>query len=256
MFGTSAITAITAQNTLGVQGVRVLDPEIVRAQIASVCADLPPAAAKTGMLADAPTIRAVAIGARECGLERLVVDPVMVATSGDRLLEEEAVDTLVGELLPLAALITPNRPEAEILAGLPVQDEAAMKEAARRIVDRGAAAVLVKGGHLGGDRVLDLLWDGSRERAWPGPRIETTSTHGTGCTLSAAIAACLARGLALEEAVDRAIAYTRRAIASAPGLGGGHGPLNHRVPVSELELPPDPEGRAVAFLLEEREKER
>ena len=226
VFGASAVTAVTAQNTIGVQAVQALDPAIVRRQIESVRSDLRPAAAKTGMLAHAGIVRAVVEGLRGFA-EPLVVDPVMVATSGDRLLDPAAVDAILDELVPLAALVTPNLPEAEILAGQPVRTLEEMSEAARAIVARGAGAALIKGGHGSGEEVVDLLWDGERERVWRSPRIRTTETHGTGCTLSAAITAGLADGFALEPAIERGLAFTHAAIASAPGLGAGRGPLDH-----------------------------
>ena len=226
VFGTSAVTAVTAQNTLGVQAVQALDPSIVRRQIESVRADLPPGAAKTGMLAHEDIVRAVVAGLH--GFEApLVVDPVMVATSGDRLLDPAAVTAILEELLPLAALVTPNLPEAGILAERTVSTEADMSAAASAILARGAGAVLVKGGHLDGEEVVDLFRGGDRERVWRTPRIRTTETHGTGCTLSAAITAGLASGLALERAIERGLAFTHAAIAAAPGLGSGRGPLDH-----------------------------
>jgi hydroxymethylpyrimidine/phosphomethylpyrimidine kinase len=227
VFGTTALTAVTAQNTRGVLGVRVLEPAFVREQIDAVCQDLRPAATKTGMLATVNIIETVADAVSDHALERVVVDPVMVATSGDLLLDPAAVDTLIDRLLPLATLVTPNLPEAELLAGLTITDEEGIRAAARRIIDRGAGAALVKGGHNRSGEVVDLLCDASGSRSWRGPRIETRHTHGTGCTLSAAITARLASGASLEAAVDAAISYTREAIASAPGLGAGHGPLNH-----------------------------
>lgn len=229
VFGTSALTAVTAQDTRGVHAVHVLPPDLIREQIRAVCLDLAPAAAKTGMLASAAGVRAVVDALSEWGPERLVVDPVMVATSGDRLLEADAADVIRDALLPMATLVTPNLPEAALLTRTEIAGEADMREAARRLVDAGAGAALVKGGHGSGGEIVDLFWDGARERVFRAPRIETTSTHGTGCTLSAAAAAGLARGDALEAAVSRALAFTRAAIASAPGLGGGHGPLNHRL---------------------------
>ena len=226
VFGTSALTAVTAQNTVGVQAVQALDPAIVRRQIESVRTDLPPAAAKTGMLATAGIARAVVEGLRGFAAP-LVVDPVMVATSGDRLLDPAAVEAILDDLVPLATLVTPNLPEAAILADRPVRTRDEMAEAARAIVARGAGAALIKGGHGSGDEVADLLWDGERERVWRHPRIPTAETHGTGCTLSAAITASLAVGHALERAIDRGLAFTHAAIASAPGLGAGRGPLDH-----------------------------
>jgi hydroxymethylpyrimidine/phosphomethylpyrimidine kinase len=230
VFGTSAVTAVTAQNTLGVEAIHSVPLTDVRAQIDAVVADLRPAALKTGMLASASLVTTVATAIREHGLETVVVDPVMVATSGDRLLAADAERTLVAELLPLATLLTPNLEEASILSGIPVEDVASMRAAAVGLVEMGASAVLVKGGHLDGDAV-DLLWDGATERVWSRPRIDTRHTHGTGCTLSAAVTAGLAHGRDLISAVDAATRFIRRAIADAPGLGHGRGPVNHFVPV-------------------------
>lgn len=229
-FGTSAITAVTAQNTTGVSAVEVLSPDIVRAQIKMVMEDFPVAAVKTGMLATAEIIETVA--ATLAGIAHripIVVDPVMVATSGAVLLEPRASATLVGELFPLATLITPNIPEAELLSGLSLDTEDDLLAAAEWFIDRGAGAVLVKGGHGSGDRVLDLLAerDGAITRI-ERPRLDSTSTHGTGCTLSSAIAARLALGDQLADAVEGAIGYVRGAIERAPGLGAGHGPLGFR----------------------------
>ena len=234
VFGTSAITAITAQNTRGVYAVQKVRPEIVRRQIEVVCRDLEPSACKTGMLADEPIIRTVAETLAEVGPSRIVVDPVMVATSGDRLLEEDAVAALRDSILPLATVVTPNLPEAEILAGIPVSGLDDMRVAAERIVARGCRAVLVKGGHLAAGDVFDLLFDGAEWHVWSAPRVATTSTHGTGCTLSAGITAGLAQGRELVEAVDAALAFTRRALQGAPGLGTGSGPLDHWARVSPL----------------------
>jgi len=226
VYGTSVVTAVTAQNTLGVSSVHPVPTDVVRAQIEAVVTDLRPTAFKSGMLATAEVARTVAGAIRDHELERYVMDPVMVATSGDRLLDEEAEATLRAELLPLAALVTPNLHEARILTGSAVESLAEMGAAARSIVEMGAGATLVKGGHLSGDTV-DLLWDGRRERIWRKARVATRHTHGTGCTLSAAIAAGLARGRSLEDSVDRAIRFVARAIESAPGLGSGHGPVDH-----------------------------
>jgi hydroxymethylpyrimidine/phosphomethylpyrimidine kinase len=227
VFGTSVITAITAQNTLGVTQWSATTPELVRAQLDAVVADLRPAAVKSGMIADAAVVAAVADGLRAHALTPYVLDPVMVATSGDLLLEGEAVRAIAARLVPLAACVTPNLDEAEILVGFPVRDLPAMERAARALVDDlGAGAALVKGGHLTGSETVDVLYDGTMTR-FSHPRIATTSTHGTGCTLSAAIAARLAGGDALRTAVAAALDYVHRAIATAPGLGAGHGPLNH-----------------------------
>ena len=228
VFGTSVLTAVTAQNTIGVSAVHAIPLEIVRAQFDAVASDLRPAAMKSGMLATAELVRTVADAIGRHGLERYVLDPVMVATSGDRLLDREAEATLRDVLLPLATLVTPNLHEAEILTGGAVRTEGAMREAARTLVDLGAGAALVKGGHLEGVAV-DVLWDGTTETIWRRARISTRHTHGTGCTLSAAIAAGLATGSPLTPAVDRALGFVARAIERAPGLGSGHGPVNHFV---------------------------
>lgn len=232
-FGTSAVTAITVQNTLGVTGVHPVPIDTVRAQIAAVATDLPPAACKTGMLATSGLVRAVAASIREHRLPSYVLDPVMVATSGDRLLDADAEQTIVRELVPLAALVTPNLDEATLLAGFPVADEPSMRRAARALVEMGARAALLKGGHLRGGELVDVLYDGREWHAWRRPRLDTRNTHGTGCTLSAAVAAGLAHGRPLEQAVSAALEYVQRAIQAAPGLGRGHGPLNHLVPATE-----------------------
>jgi hydroxymethylpyrimidine/phosphomethylpyrimidine kinase len=227
VFGTSAITAITAQNTVGVRAIQKIDPAIVADQIRAVLEDLKPAAAKTGMLADAPIIEAVAATLRDGGLRQLVIDPVMVAKSGARLLQEDAISTLVASLLPLAEVVTPNLPEAAILAERSVETIEGMKAAAEALLQLGARSVLIKGGHLKGESVVDVFFDGVDWQEWRAPRLETRHTHGTGCTLSAAICAGLALGRARLDAVSTAREYTRRAIITAPGLGAGHGPLNH-----------------------------
>ena len=228
VFGTSAITAITAQNTRGVLKWEALSPEMVRAQIDAVAADLMPAAIKTGMLANAAIAASIAAAIKDHSFQNYVLDPVMVATSGDPLMESDAIALIRDELVPRASLVTPNLDEAAILVGEKLDDEDAMAHAAEVIVnDMGAQAALIKGGHLrSGDRVVDILYDGD-VRAFRGKRINTTSLHGTGCTLSAAITAQLANGESLHAAVRRAIDYVHNAIATAPGIGSGHGPLNH-----------------------------
>lgn len=228
LFGTSAITAVTAQNTRGVQGWQVMPSDLIRAQIDAVVGDLRPDAVKSGMLADAEVVRVVATALRDHGLAPYVLDPVMVATSGDPLLERDAVALIREELLPLATLVTPNLDEAAILTGAAVDDVKGMERAARWLVERGGArAALVKGGHLPGTEAIDILLDDDGLERFTHPRLTTTSTHGTGCTLSSAIAAHLALGQPLRSAVRDALDYVHRAIATAPGLGGGHGPLNH-----------------------------
>lgn len=229
VFGTSAITAVTVQNTLGVFAVHLIPADIVAQQIDVVAADLKPAACKTGMLATAELVGVVAAAIERNALRNYVLDPVMVATSGDRLLDRAAETSILQRLLPLAAVITPNLDEASILAGFEVRDERTMEEAARSLAEQGAAAVLVKGGHLQSRAMVDLLFDGERIHRWRWNRIETRSTHGTGCTLSAGIAAGLAHGLHLRVAVEQALHYLQRALREAPGLGAGHGPLNHAV---------------------------
>ena len=234
VFGTSAVTAVTAQNTLGVRAVHPIPVAVVRAQIDAVIEDIPPQAVKSGMLATRPLVEAVADALRGLGLA-YVLDPVLVATSGDRLLEADAEAALSRLLLPLATVVTPNLHEARILTGREIGTVEDARAAARQLVDMGAGAALVKGGHLAGSEAVDLFWDGAEERIWRRPRLDTRHTHGTGCTLSAAVAAGLARGRPLSEAVDRAVDFVARAIAEAPGLGAGHGPLNHFVPA----VPPD-----------------
>jgi hydroxymethylpyrimidine/phosphomethylpyrimidine kinase len=228
VYGTSVITAVTAQNTVGVRAVHPVPLSHVRAQIDAVASDLPPVAFKTGMLATSDLVETVAAAIREHGLRHYVMDPVMVATSGDRLLAEDAVSALVQDLLPLAEVVTPNLHEARILSGVVISTEDDMRLAGDRILELGASAVLIKGGHLEHE-AIDLLMDGGAERVWRRPRIDTVHTHGTGCTLSAAIVAGLARGDEPHAAVDRAVRYVSRAIEAAPGLGSGHGPVNHFV---------------------------
>ncbi|MEJ7812041.1 MAG: bifunctional hydroxymethylpyrimidine kinase/phosphomethylpyrimidine kinase [Gemmatimonadaceae bacterium] len=227
VFGTSVVAAITAQNTLGVTQWSAVAAEMIRAQLDAVATDLRPAATKSGMLADAEVVATVARGLRDHALAPYVLDPVMVATSGDVLLEAGAISAIRDKLVPLADLVTPNLDEARILVGEPVTDVASMLAAARRLVTLGAKAALVKGGHLTGTEMIDVLYDGASEHTFRHPRIETRHTHGTGCTLSSAIAAHLALGHSLVDSVERSLDYVHRAIATAPGLGAGHGPLNH-----------------------------
>ena len=229
VFGTSVIVALTAQNTRGVRAVETVSEAMVDAQLAALAEDLPPAALKTGMLADVSLTRLVGKAIRERGWSPLVVDPVMVSTSGHRLLTAEAEDVVRESLLPLAALVTPNLDEAAILTGRAVHDEASMQRAGETLLSFGAGAALVKGGHLAGEEITDLLVTAEGVRAFRRRRLDTTSTHGTGCTLSAAITAGLALGRDLESAVADALDYVHRAIAAAPGLGGGQGPLDHTV---------------------------
>ena len=227
VYGTCAITAITAQNTRGVAAVQETPPDIVAAQIDAIVADIRPDAVKTGMLASAPIVEVVAAKLREHRLPNLVVDPVMVAKSGDRLLREDAVTALRELLLPLAAVVTPNLPEAGVLAGFPIDSDEDARRAAKEIVGLGARAVVVKGGHREGAQVVDVLYDGATFRDYSAPRIDTTSTHGTGCTFASAIAAYLARGEPLAEAVGQAKEYLTEALRRAYPIGGGHGPVHH-----------------------------
>jgi hydroxymethylpyrimidine/phosphomethylpyrimidine kinase len=229
VFGTSVIVALTAQNTRGVRAVEAVRESMVAAQLTALAEDLPPAALKTGMLAEAALVRLVAKTIRENGWSSLVVDPVMVASSGDRLLTTEAADVVRDSLLPLAALVTPNLDEAAVLTGRPVHDVPGMERAGAALLGLGAEAALVTGGHLPGDVITDVLVTAHGVRRFTRARLATTSTHGTGCTLSAAVTAGLALGRQLEAAVDDALDFLQRAIAVAPGLGAGHGPLDHTV---------------------------
>ena len=227
VYGMAAITALTAQNTVGVSAIHVVPPEFLRQQLQALAADLPPDAVKTGMLADVQLAATVADSIRAFGWTPLVVDPVMIATSGDRLLSIDAEQVIRDRLLPLATLVTPNLDEASLLTGLEVRDVAQMERAGTVMLDMGAAAVLMKGGHLADDVIVDLLVTPDGMRQFSHPRIHSTSTHGTGFTLSAAITAGLASGRTLEAAVEAALDYVVQAIANAPGLGAGHGPVNH-----------------------------
>jgi hydroxymethylpyrimidine/phosphomethylpyrimidine kinase len=227
VFGTTAITAVTVQNTLGVHGVHPIPVDIVRGQIEAVARDLHPAACKTGMLATREIVVAVARAIREERLENYVMDPVMVATSGDRLLDGDAESALLRELLPLSLCVTPNLDEAALLTGRVLRTQDDMRAAAELLVGAGAQAALVKGGHLDGDKVVDILFDGHQMRSWSRARLATRNTHGTGCTLSAAITAGLALGRPLEDAVEDALEFVHRALETAPGLGEGSGPLDH-----------------------------
>lgn len=229
VFGTSAITAVTAQNTEGVREWLALPAALVAAQIEAVATDLRPDAVKSGMLGTAAVIAAAAASITAHALHPYVLDPVMVASSGDALLERDAVGVLRSALLPVCDLITPNIEEAMVLTGEGVASVSDQERAARRLVEEGAPAALVKGGHAAGAEVADVLFDGVRGavRVFRHRRIDSRHTHGTGCTLSAAIAAHLALGVPLERAVELSLDFVHRAIAGAPGLGAGRGPLNH-----------------------------
>ncbi|HEX9647551.1 MAG TPA: bifunctional hydroxymethylpyrimidine kinase/phosphomethylpyrimidine kinase [Alphaproteobacteria bacterium] len=232
-YAACAITALTAQNTVAVTGIHEVPAEFVAEQMVVVLDDIGADALKTGMLHRVDVIEAVArVIAERARDVPLVVDPVMVAKSGTPLITEDAQGALAARLLPLARLVTPNIPEAARLAGMDIAAEADMAEAARRILALGPKAVLVKGGHLEGETLVDLLVDGEGARRFTGPRIASRNTHGTGCTLASGIAIGLAQGMALADAVARARAYVTAAIRSAPGLGAGHGPLDHAHPLA------------------------
>jgi len=231
VYGTSAITAVTAQNTIGVMAWEAVSTDLLIAQIEAVADDLAPAAVKTGMLATAAIAEAVAATIASLDLPNLVVDPVMIAKGGDRLLREDAVASIKTELLKLAEVVTPNIPEAEVLAAGSIRTVEDMRAAARRIRSLGPRVVVVKGGHLDDSTtpglVIDVVCTPDREFDLQGPRIETRHTHGTGCTFAAAIAAALALGQPVDEAIRMAREYLEGAIRHAPGLGAGQGPLNH-----------------------------
>ncbi|SFM78689.1 bifunctional hydroxymethylpyrimidine kinase/phosphomethylpyrimidine kinase [Thermodesulforhabdus norvegica] len=227
VYGTTVITALTAQNTCAVTGIYGVDADFVAAQIDAVMEDIGTDAAKTGMLSDAGIIRAVARKVREWKIEKMVVDPVMISKSGAALLKSDAVRVLKDELLPLAHVVTPNIAEAESLTGITIRSVDDMKQAAVAIRDYGPKYVVVKGGHLSGKVCVDILFDGEDWRFFESPRVETRHTHGTGCTFSAAITAFLAMGQEVGEAVSRAKEYITRALQHAFPVGRGHSPVHH-----------------------------
>jgi hydroxymethylpyrimidine/phosphomethylpyrimidine kinase len=229
-YAATAITAITVQNTLGVTGVHAIPLAVVAAQARAVLSDIGADALKTGMLGDAATVRLAAELVDEAQVPA-VVDPVMVAKGGAALLAADAVAAVKAELVPRAALLTPNAPEAEALTGLPVADLDGQRRAGEALLAAGARAVLMKGGHVPGVRVIDLLMTPAGETAFEGERIESRHTHGTGCALASACAAGLAQGLDLTAAVARAWDYVHEALLRAPGIGAGHGPLDHAWPL-------------------------
>ncbi|MBI4528764.1 MAG: bifunctional hydroxymethylpyrimidine kinase/phosphomethylpyrimidine kinase [Deltaproteobacteria bacterium] len=235
VYGTSAITAITAQNTRGVTQILELSPELVASQIDAVLQDIGADSAKTGMLANSAIIRAVAEKIREHRLTNIVVDPVMVAKGGDLLLRQEAVETLRSRLIPLASVVTPNLPEAEKLTAMEIRRSREAREAARRIMLMGARSVVIKGGHRRGP-ATDIFYDGKNFRELRAERIRTRHTHGTGCTFSAAIAAGLARGENLEQAVIHAKRYITEAIRRGFPVGSGQSPVHHFYHFWEKEL--------------------
>jgi hydroxymethylpyrimidine/phosphomethylpyrimidine kinase len=228
-YGTSAVTAVTAQNTLGVNAIHVLPAGMVTVQLMTLAEDLPPDACKSGMLATREIVDAVARVISTQGWSRYVLDPVMASTSRDALLADDAVDAMRALLLPLTACVTPNLDEAERLTGFAVRDPEAMVRAGRALLDLGAHAALIKGGHLESDILVDVLVTPDAVQRYTRSRVATRATHGTGCTLSAAIAAGLANGLKLNQAVPAAIDYVQAAMKAAPGLGAGKGPLWHGV---------------------------
>lgn len=233
VFAMSAITSLTAQNTTGVFAVHNVPSDFVRAQIDAAVTDIPPQAVKIGMVSNAEIARAIAQSLREHKLENVVLDPVMVATSGARLLDEDAVGVLTQELIPLARVITPNIPEAQVLSGMSITSREDMRAAAQRISQQYGCAVLCKGGHSLED-ANDVLVEGEQVTWFEGERISNLNTHGTGCTLSSAIASYLARGASLTQAIERAKAYLSRALASQLDLGHGSGPLDHGTGLSEV----------------------
>ena len=226
VFATCAVTALTAQNTTGVTDILESTPHFLAEQLDAVFTDIVPDAVKIGMVSSAALIAVIAEKLRQYGAERVVVDPVMVATSGAKLLRDDAIQALTSQLLPLATVLTPNIPEAEILADMPIRTPADMEAAARKISEQYGCAVLCKGGHDLND-ANDLLWKDGAGYWFNGRRINNPNTHGTGCTLSSAIAANLAKGMALEDAVRRAKEYISGALAAMLDLGHGRGPMNH-----------------------------
>ena len=246
VFGTTVLTALTAQNTLGVRAVAEVAPPFVRAQLEAIREDFAVVSGKTGMLARRPIIETVATHLRDRPLRSLVVDPVMVAASGDLLLAPDAVTAMRELMLPLATVITPNVREAEILSGVAITDLATMHSAARTIVEMGAQAVLVKGGRLDGPNSVDVLCRGSVVREFTAPRIAVIRAHGTGCTLSAAITASMAIGAHLEAAIEIAKDYVTRALVSAERVGHGAAPLNHLVKPDTGQIADNRQARRIA----------
>ena len=231
VYGMSSITSITAQNTKGVEAIFDLPPSLVAKQIECVVSDIGVDAAKTGMLSNSSIIEVVAQEIKKFNIEKLVVDPVMVSKSGALLLQRDAVDTLVGELFPLSFLITPNLPEASFLVGEEIKNVSDMERACVSLKKWGPRYVLLKGGHLPGEEIVDILFDGEKFTLFPAPRVATKNTHGTGCTYSAAICALLSLGYPITEAVKVAREYMSEVIAHSLDLGKGFGPVNHLAPL-------------------------
>lgn len=234
VYAMSAITALTAQNTTGVSGIYEVSPEFLAKQLDSIFTDIPPHAVKVGMVSSAELVQVIAQKLREYGAKKIVVDPVMVSTSGSRLISEDAVETLGRELFPIADLLTPNIPEAEVLTGMSIRTPEEMEQAARRIGERFDCAVLCKGGHQV-NSANDFLWQKSGGCWFYGERIQNPNTHGTGCTLSSAIASNLAKGLTLEESVKRAKQYLSGALSAMLDLGKGSGPLDHMYAIHKID---------------------
>ncbi|MDT9027168.1 bifunctional hydroxymethylpyrimidine kinase/phosphomethylpyrimidine kinase [Rossellomorea yichunensis] len=226
-YGMSVITAVTAQNTLGVQGVYPVSMEGIVQQLDAIGQDLGPHASKTGMLHSGEVIEAVSERIIHYGWENVVLDPVMIAKGGAELLQDEAIRALKEQLIPLSAVITPNLPEAEVITGIKIETLDDRKDASKMLIEMGAKSVVIKGGHADGEQVIDLFYDGTTLEEMVSPRIETSHTHGTGCTFSAAITAQLANGMDIREAVKTAKAFIRAAIENPLGIGNGHGPTNH-----------------------------
>jgi hydroxymethylpyrimidine/phosphomethylpyrimidine kinase len=227
VYGTSAITAVTAQNTLGVAGFEALSADLVTAQIEAIASDIGAHAAKTGMLANAAIVEAVAAAIEDLEIPLLVVDPVMIAKSGDRLVDDEAVGAMRSELLRRAFVVTPNIPEAETLAGISIRSDDDRREAARRIRKLGASMVIIKGGHSASPEIVDLLYDGQRFVEFKTERVQGRHTHGTGCTFAASLTAHLALGRTLLDAIPLAQKYVAGGIRHGLAIGQGHGPLDH-----------------------------
>jgi hydroxymethylpyrimidine/phosphomethylpyrimidine kinase len=242
VYGTTVVAAVTAQNTQGVTAVHTIPADLVAAQFAALADDIRPDACKSGMLGTAELVRTVAAALARHGFGNYVLDPVMVATSGDRLLDADAEQAVAESLVPLATVVTPNLDEATILVQEPVDSVERMERAGRDLVSRGAQAALIKGGHLGEQEIVDVLVTATGVRRFTHAKVHTTSTHGTGCTLSAAITAGLASGKGLHQAVADGLDFVHVAIATAPGIGAGHGPLNHFAP-----SPPYPPGFVAGF---------
>lgn len=233
-YGTSTITSITAQNTLGVKKVYNLPLEIIEAQIDAIMEDIGAQAVKTGMLATKEIILLVSKKIKEYKIDKLVVDPVMVATSGDVLLENDAVETLIHELMPLANVVTPNIKEAEVLTGITIHTIPEMEKAAEKIASMGPKYVIIKGGHRRDD-AMDILYNGKETSYFPGERVNTNNTHGTGCTYSAALAACIAQEMTIPAAVARVKQYITRSLANSLTIGKGSGPVDHFWMLNVLE---------------------